>query len=129
MQRVEALVGMGRLAEAIEIMEKRVLALPGIRRAELESIHAWILASAGRNADARAALQRLRTRFGGQLPPTASAAAALEVLGDKEAAIALLQQAVARHDPWVWSSRSLRLDRLRKDPRVATLLAATIESR
>jgi len=129
LQRVEALVGMGRLAEAIEIMEKRVLALPGIRRAELESIYAWILASAGRNTDARAVLQRLRTRFGGTMPPIASAAAALEVLGDTEAAIALLQQAIARHDPWIWSSRSMRLDRLRKDPRVTALLAATIESR
>jgi hypothetical protein len=114
---------MGRLAEAIEIMEKRVLTVAGVRRAELESIHAWLLAVAERDVDARAVLERLRVRSGGRLPPIAAAAAALESLGDREAAVALLAEAVARHDPWLWSSRGIRNDELRKDPRAAALFA------
>jgi serine/threonine-protein kinase len=123
LQRAEALAGMGRLAEAIEIMEKRVLTVAGVRRAELESIHAWLLAVAERDVDARAVLERLRVRSGGRLPPIAAAAAALESLGDREAAVALLAEAVARHDPWLWSSRGIRNDELRKDPRAAALFA------
>ena len=123
LQRAEALAGMGRFPEAIEIMEKRVLVVPGVRRSDLESIHAWLLAMVDRRADARAALARLSARSGGRLPPVAAAAAALEALGDVDAAITLLGEAIDKHDPWLWSSRSIRYDRLRKDPRAVALFA------
>jgi Tfp pilus assembly protein PilF len=122
-QLAEALAGQGRLDEAIEIMEKRASRLEGVRPSEIGSVHAWMLAVAGRSADARAVLDRLRVRFGGRLPPVAAAAAALEELGDHEAAVALMTEAVAQHDPWLWYSRKSRYDKLRKDPRVAALLA------
>ena len=57
------------------------------------------------------------------MPPVAAAAAALEELGDHEAAVSLIIEAVAQHDPWLWYSRKARYDKLRKDPRVAAVLA------
>ena len=123
LQRAEALAGMGSVVEAIDIVERRVSRLAGVRPSEVESVHAWLLAVAGRRDDARATLQRLRARHGGRLPPVAAAAAALEELGDHEAAVSLLTEAVSRHDPWLWYSRKSRYDKLRKDPRVAALLA------
>ena len=123
MEWAETLAAMGRFAEAIEIMEKRALTVPGVRRVHLESIHAWMLARAGRTADARAALARLRDRSGGRLPPEGAAAAALEALGEVDAAIDLLGEAIDNHDPWLWNSRGVRYDRLRKHPRAAALFA------
>ena len=124
-QRAEALAGLGRLPAAIEIMERRVLALPGVRRVELEGMHAWMLATGKRPDDARAVLSRIRARFGGTLPPVAAVASALDALGEREQAIALLKQAAGRHDPWLWNSGGLRFDGLRKDASVAPLLAAS----
>ena len=48
----------------------------------------------------------------------------LEELGDHEAAVSLLAEAIARRDSWlVTFSRSPRYDQLRKDPRAAAMLA------
>jgi hypothetical protein len=66
----------------------------------------------------------MRARSGGRVPATGADAAALEELGDHEAAVALLAEAIARHDSWlVTFSRSPRYDKLRKDPRAAAMLA------
>ena len=51
-------------------------------------------------------------------------AAAREELGDHEAAVALLGEAIARHDVWVVQfPQSGRFDKLRRDPRAAAMLA------
>jgi serine/threonine-protein kinase len=123
LQRAEAIAGQGRLDEAIDMMERRAIGLSGVRSTEVDGVYAWMLASRGRTADARAVLDRLRGENGGRMPPVAVAAAALEVLGDHEAAITVLGDAVGRHDPWLWYSRKERYDRLRADPRAAALLA------
>jgi serine/threonine-protein kinase len=123
LQRAEALAGLGRMDEAIDIMEERVVGLAGVRPAEVAGVYAWMLARAGQTASARTVLDRLRAAHGGRLPPVGVVAAALEVLGDHEAAVALLSEAIRRHDPWLWYSRKERYDRLRADPRVAALLA------
>jgi 2-C-methyl-D-erythritol 4-phosphate cytidylyltransferase len=66
----------------------------------------------------------MRAQSGGQIPATGANAAALEELGDHEAAVALLGHAIARHDVWlVQFPQAPRYDRLRKDPRVAAMLA------
>jgi hypothetical protein len=66
----------------------------------------------------------MRVRSGGRLPATGATAAALAELGDHEAAVALLGEAIARYDGWlVHFSRTARYDRLRKDPRAAAMLA------
>ena len=122
-EHAEALAGMGRMKEAIDVMEQRASRVAGVRPSEVASVQAWMLAYAGRKAEARAVLQRLRAQHDGRLPPVAAAAAAIEELGDHEAAVALMTEAVAKHDPWLWYSRKFRYDKLRKDPRVATLLA------
>jgi hypothetical protein len=51
-------------------------------------------------------------------------AAALDALGDRDAAATMFRRAVAQHDPWVWiGGRSAPYDGLRKDPRLAALFA------
>ena len=85
---------------------------------------AYGYALAGRSRDARALLDTIRARSDGRLPPTGAIAAALDALGDHEAAVALLGEAIVRHDSWLETfSRSPRYDKLRKDPRVAAMLA------
>jgi serine/threonine-protein kinase len=123
LQRAEAVAGLGRLEEALDMMDRRALSISGVRPSEVEGVHAWMLARAGRTTDARTALERLRASHGGRLPPTAAVASALEELGEHEAAVAVLRDAVRRNDPWLWYSRKERYDRLREDPRAAALLA------
>ncbi len=123
LQHAEALADLNRVDEAIGVMERHVVGLAGVRPSELEGVLAWMLASAGRIQDSRQVLQRLRAGHGGRLPPVGTVAVALEQLGDHEAAVALLGEAVARHDPWLWYSRKQQYDRLRADPRAAALLA------
>jgi hypothetical protein len=69
-------------------------------------------------------LENMRTRSGGRVPATGATAAALEALGDHEAAVSLLGEAISRRDSWlVTFSRTSRYDELRKDPRAAAMLA------
>ena len=84
---------------------------------------AYAYAKAGRAGEARAVLDTMRARSGGRLPAMGAIAAALEELGDHEAAVAHLTEAIARHDSWlVTFSRSPRFDRLRRDTRVDAML-------
>jgi hypothetical protein len=84
---------------------------------------AYAYAQAGRTADARRVLDAVRAESGGKLPATGATSAALEELGDHEAAVALLAEAIAQHDVWVVQfPRALRYDKLRKDPRAAAML-------
>ena len=123
-QRANALLGMGRAAEAIGLLERHVAVLPAGRPEETHGILAYAYARAGRAKDARVVLETMRTRSGGRVPATGATAAALEALGDHEAAVALLTEAIARHDSWlVTFSRTPRYDALRKDPRAAAMLA------
>ena len=69
-------------------------------------------------------LDAIRAQTGGRIPPTGATAAALEELGDHEAAVALLGEAIDGHDVWlVQFPLAPRYDRLRKDPRAAAMLA------
>jgi hypothetical protein len=84
---------------------------------------AYAYAQAGRAREAHTVLAAVRAESGGRLPATGAYAVALEELGDHEAAVALLTEAIARHDVWVVQfPRSRRFDKLRKDPRVAAML-------
>jgi len=123
-QRANALLGMGRVAEAVALLERNVAVLPAGRPEEAHGMLAYAYARAGRATEARAALETMRVRSGGRVPATGATAAALEELGDHEAAVALLAEAIAQHDSWlVTFSRSPRFDKLRKDPRAAAMLA------
>ena len=84
---------------------------------------AYAYARAGRAADARALLETMRRQSGGRLPASGATAAALEELGDHDAAVALLEEAIVGHDVWlVQFPRSERYDKLRRDPRAAEML-------
>jgi serine/threonine-protein kinase len=121
--RANALLGLGQTAQAIALLERQVALLPAGRPEEPHGILAYGYARAGRITEARGLLQRMRAQSGGRLPPTGAFAAALEELGDHEAAVALLTEAIAQHDVWTVNfPRSARFDRLREDPRVAAML-------
>jgi len=113
---------MGRTADAVALLERQVAALPAGRPDEAHGLLVYAYALAGRAREARAMLESMRARSGGQVPATGVNAAALEVLGEHETAVALLAEAIARHDVWVVQfPREVRDDRL--DPRAAAMLA------
>ena len=127
--KANALLAMGKTGQAVALLERQVAMLPAGRPEEAHGILAYAYARAGQAKDARALLETMRLRSGGRLPATGATAAALEELGDHEAAVALLGEAIARYDGWlVHFSRTARYDRLRKDPRAAAMLAK-LESR
>jgi eukaryotic-like serine/threonine-protein kinase len=121
--RAEGWLLSGRGKEAVAILERQVKELPPHRPTETHGLLAYAYARMHMVAQARALLDGLRADNGGQLPATGVLACALEELGDHEAAIALLSQAVAQHDAWlVQYTRGERYDKLRRDPRGAALL-------
>ena len=122
--RASSLLALGKSAPAVALLERQVALLSAGRPEEAHGMLAYAYALAGQAREARAMLDTMRVRAGGRLPATGATAAALEELGDHEAAVALLGEAIARHDVWlVQFPRSLRYDKLRKDPRAAALLA------
>jgi eukaryotic-like serine/threonine-protein kinase len=122
--RENALMAMGQVAQAVAMMEHHVALLPPGRPEEIHGMLAYGYALAGRTKESRAVLESMRAQSGGRIPATGATAAALEELGDREAAVALLGDAIVRHDSWLATfSRWPRYDKLRKDPRVAAMLA------
>lgn len=122
--RANALLAMGQTAQAVALQERHVALLPAGRLEEAHGMLAYAYARAGRAREARALLETMRARSGGRLPATGANAAALEELGDHEPAVALLAEAIARHDVWlVQFPRAERYDKLRMDPRAAAMLA------
>jgi len=95
---------------------------PNLRSAEKLGLLAYAYARGGRAAQARATLARLPrdtlVSAGGMV------AAALDALGDRDAAVATYRRAVAQHDPGiVVSGRSAPYDGLRTDSRLTALFA------
>ena len=122
--RANALLALGQTARAIAQLESQVAAIPPGRPVETHGLLAYAYALAGRANDSRALLDGMRTRSGGRLPAMGVIAAALEELGEHEAAVAVLADAIARYDVWlVQFPRVLRYEELRKDPRAAAMLA------
>ncbi|MDZ4862504.1 MAG: protein kinase [Gemmatimonadota bacterium] len=121
--KANALLGLKKTTEAISLLEWQLRLLPPGRPEEAHGLLAYAYAVAGRAKEARATMDSIRARVGGKLPATGALAAALEELGDHEQAVALLGQAVTRHDTWLVQFPQLeRYDKLRKDPRVAAML-------
>ncbi len=121
--RANALLGLGKAAEAVTLLEQRLARNPNERSSD-QGLLAYAYAIAGRTQDARATLDTMRAASGGRLPPSGATAAALEELGQHEAAVTMLAAAAARHDPWLVQFPQIsRYDQLRKDPRAETLLA------
>jgi serine/threonine-protein kinase len=119
--RARVLIELREFDEAIAILE-RLSQQPNLRSAEKLGVLAYAYARAGRPVSARATLARLpRDRMlavGGEI------AAALDVLGERDAAIAMFRQAVTQHDQRIMAgSRSAPYDGLRTDLRLAAVFA------
>ena len=92
---------------------------------QTEGILAYVYARAGRAADARRTMDRLRVKNGGELPAMAVLAAAFEALGDHAAAVTMIERAVRQPDAWLQMyNRAERFDALRKDPRANAIMAS-----
>jgi len=122
--RADALIGLGRSAEAVAILERRVALLAPAPATDTHGLLAYAYARAGNVAKAREMLGKIKSANGGALPPLGIVAATTDLLGDREAAVVLLAAAIAHHDTWVnILAGSERYDRLRQDPRAAAMLA------
>ena len=121
--KAEARLFEGQGDEAVAILERRAAELPPHQPSDTHSILAYAYARAGMTAKARTMLESQRVDNGGRLPANGMLAATLEELGDHDAAIALLGEAVRVHDAWLLQyARGERYDKLRRDPRGAALL-------
>ncbi len=122
--RAQAMIGLGQIPQAIALLEREVARLPSGHLDEAHGQLAYAYAVAGRAREARALLDSIGVGSPRQVPAMGSIAAALEELGDHEAAVKHLGEAIDRHDVWVVQFPLLaRYDRLRKDPRAAAMLA------
>ncbi|HJR36230.1 MAG TPA: hypothetical protein VJ817_14835, partial [Gemmatimonadales bacterium] len=121
--KANALFGLRRFEEAVALLERQSTMVSADDPERDNGLLAYAYTQAGRTGDARRVLDAARAASGGKLPATGATAAALEDLGDHEAAVALLAEAIAQHDVWVVQfPRALRYDKLRKDPRVVAML-------
>ena len=123
--RGEVLSYLGQHDEAIAALQRNMAQQPSNVPTQTEGILAYVFARAGRAAEARQAMERLRVKNGGELPAMGVLAAALDVLGDHAAALTLLERAVKQPDGWLnMYNHAERYDALRKDPRGAAALAS-----
>jgi len=123
--RGEVLSYLGRNDEAIAALERNLAQLAKDRVHQTEGILAYVYARAGRAADAKRAMERLRMKNGGELPAMAVLAAALEILGDHAAAVTMIERSVRAPDAWLQMyNRSERFDALRRDPRADSMMAS-----
>jgi predicted Zn-dependent protease len=121
--RANSLLAMGEVPQAVALLERQVAMLPSSLPEETHGLLAYAYALEGRVPEARGMIATVQERSGGQLPAVGSLAAALEELGDHEAAVKLLALAITRSDTWtVQFPRAARYDRLRRDPRLAAML-------
>ena len=122
--KASALINMGRGKEAIGILERRVADLSPREPTETQALLAYAYARGGQLPQARAVLATMQRNNGGRYPAMGSIAATLDILGDRDGAIAVLGDAFADHDLWlVIFSHTERYDGMRKDPRGAQLFA------
>jgi tetratricopeptide (TPR) repeat protein len=109
-----------RYGDAVATFE-RLAKVPNLTSGLKLGSLAYAYALAGRAADARAALARLPSDT---LLACAEAAAALDALGDRDAAVIAFEHAVASQDQWLFLSiHSSHFDALRREPRLAAAWA------
>ena len=123
--RGEVLSYLGRHDDAIAALQRNMEQSSSGRPTQTEGILAFVYARAGRVAEARRVIERLRTKNGGEMPPMGVLAATLEQLGDHAAAVALLDRAAREPDGWLnMYNRAERYDALRRDPRADAIMAS-----
>jgi serine/threonine-protein kinase len=119
-----AYVSAGKSAEGLAQLEK-LEQLPELRNAKLEllALRAWMLSTKGDKAAAARVVKELDSRSSEHKMHTALLAAMQSLVGNKDGAFALLDNAIAERDPMV---RDLKVspmwDPLRNDPRFGKML-------
>ena len=98
--------------------------LPPSQRPETQALLAYAYASAGQARQARDVLATMQRNNGGRYPAIGEIATTLDLLGDRDAAIAVLNAAFTDHDLWlVIFSRTERYDHLPQDEWGAAMFA------
>ncbi len=109
-----------RHAEALEILER----LPSQQTPYVRSVTAYALAGAGRVGEARAMCGDLAQQFEEGRCAATYLAGALDLLGDRELALEIMEKAVRRRDTLLpWLSCEPVYDPMRAHPRFQSLLA------
>jgi TolB-like protein len=114
-------VQQGRIAEAIAMLQKASEKPGGLLPPQVWLAQSYALA--GRAAEARQVLADLRAIAKRQYVPTWAFAAIYNELGDKDQALAQLEQAYQERSQWMaWLKVEPALDRLRSEPRFQELM-------
>ena len=119
----KVLIETGRAQEAVTMM-RPIVDVPGMSHLEKVSVLAYALARSGARDEARTLLRRSLSSLDGRITRRGMAAAALDAVGEREQAVAMLRDAVDDYDLWLAHYLSAApYDGLRADPRVRELFA------
>jgi hypothetical protein len=119
----KVMIEQGRSDEAIAMMLP-TMNVPGVSRVEKSGVVAYAMAKAGRASDARRYLDSTVVFADPGIARRGMVAAALDAIGERDKAVAVLRQAVEGHDLWLAHYiPAAPYDGLRKDPRVRDLFA------
>jgi tetratricopeptide (TPR) repeat protein len=119
----KVLIERGRAEEAIRMMLP-TMDVPGVSRVEKQGVVGYALARAGRVAEARRYLDSTAAASAPGVTRRGMVAAALDAVGERERAVAMLHEAVADSDLWLAHYLpAAPYDGLRTDPRVRRLFA------
>ena len=119
----KVLIERGRSDEAIAMMLP-TMKVPGVSHIEKSGVVAYAMAKAGRVSDARRYLDSTVVVADRGVARRGMVAAALDAIGERERAIAMLRLAVEDHDLWLAHYiPAAPYDGLRKEPRVGDLFA------
>ena len=119
----KVLIEKGRSDEAIAMILP-TMNVPGVSRIEKSGVVAYAIAKAGRSSDARRYLDSTSLARDTRVARRGMVAAALDAIGEREQAIAMLRAAVDDHDLWLAHYiPAAPYDGLRRDPRVRDLFA------
>ena len=119
----KVLIERGQSDEAIAMMLP-TMNVAGVSRIEKSGVVAYALAKAGRVSDARRYLDSSVVVTDPGVARRGMIAAALDAIGEREKAIAMLRQAVEDHDLWLAHYiPAAPYDGLRKDRRVRDLFS------
>ena len=119
----KVLIETGKASEAVSMLQP-IVEIPGMSHLEKASVLSYALTRSGRPNEGRALLEKTLSSHNERATQRGMAAAALDALGEREKAVAILREAVDDHDLWLAHYLSAApYDGLRTDPRVRELFS------